>query len=106
MVQAAEEHGEWLVGLSGHMRDNGETRIDAEVTAEDEWVQHVHDIAEFTLFPRANSWYVGANIPGKPRVFMPYIGGLPAYIQRSAPVVKGERTGSALLCVDGPPPSW
>ncbi|HET8533491.1 MAG TPA: cyclohexanone monooxygenase, partial [Methylomirabilota bacterium] len=61
---------------------NGLTSIDPTVEAEDEWVQHVHDIASFTLFPMANSWYVGANIPGKPRVFMPYIGGVGVYRQK------------------------
>ena len=48
-------------------------------TAEDAWVQHTNEVADGTLYPLANSWYVGANIPGKPRVFMPYVGGVTAY---------------------------
>ena len=45
----------------------------------DSWVQHNNEVADRTLYPLANSWYVGANIPGKPRVFMPYVGGISAY---------------------------
>ena len=53
--------------------------IEAEPAAEDAWVQHNNEVADRTLYPLANSWYVGANIPGKPRVFMPYVGGVTAY---------------------------
>ena len=49
--------------------------------AEDNWVAHVNEVAHGTLYPQANSWYMGANIPGKPRIFMPYIGGVGAYRQ-------------------------
>src|SRR5271154_1545669 len=62
-----------------HLRDRGLARIEAEQDAEDAWVQHNNDVADRTLYPLANSWYVGANIPGKPRVFMPYVGGVAAY---------------------------
>ena len=55
--------------------------IDADVAAEDEWVDHVSTVAAFTLYPEGNSWYMGANVPGKPRVFMPYIGGVGPYRQ-------------------------
>jgi cyclohexanone monooxygenase len=61
------------------MRAHKATSIDPDATAEDEWVEHVNAEAALTLFPQANSWYLGANIPGKPRVFMPYIGGVGAY---------------------------
>jgi cyclohexanone monooxygenase len=57
-----------------HMRKNGFTRIEAEPAAQDRWVEHVAKVADRTLFPQANSWYMGANIPGKPRVFMAYVG--------------------------------
>ena len=53
----------------------GLAAVEATVEAEDAWVDHVNQLADATLFPRANSWYMGANVPGKPRVFMPYIGG-------------------------------
>ena len=52
---------------------------EAELEAEAKWVEHVNEVANSTLYPQANSWYVGANIPGKPRIFMPYVGGVEAY---------------------------
>ena len=61
------------------MRVNGFTRFNVEQQAEDAWVLHNNDIADSTLYPLANSWYVGANVPGKPRVFMPYVGGFDRY---------------------------
>ena len=57
----------------------GDADTDAEPDAEDKWVQHVNEVANSTLYPQANSWYVGANIPGKPRIFMPYVGGVETY---------------------------
>jgi hypothetical protein len=56
--------------------------IEATPAAQDAWVAHVNEVANFTLFPQANSWYMGRNIPGKPHVFMPYIGGLNLYIPK------------------------
>ena len=53
--------------------------IEAEQAHEDKWVDHVNEAANQTLYPVGNSWYVGANMPGKPRVFMPYVAGVPAY---------------------------
>jgi cyclohexanone monooxygenase len=53
--------------------------IEATSAAQDAWVAHVNEVADATIFPHANSWYLGANVPGKPRVFMPYIGGFPVY---------------------------
>ena len=61
------------------MREQGFTTIEATVAAEDGWVEHVNELAAATLMPRANSWYMGANVPGKPRVFMPYVGGVGVY---------------------------
>jgi cyclohexanone monooxygenase len=53
--------------------------MEASGQAEDKWVAHVNEVAQLTLYPQANSWYMGANIPGKPRIFMPYIGGVGVY---------------------------
>ena len=53
--------------------------MEATKEAEDKWVAHVNEVAQQTLYPQANSWYMGANIPGKPRIFMPYIGGVGVY---------------------------
>ena len=62
-----------------HMRDEGLAVIEPDRAAEDEWVDHVQEVAYRTLFPQANSWYMGTNIPGKPRIFMPYIAGVGRY---------------------------
>ena len=61
------------------MRKGGFETIEASQEAQDRWVAHVNEVAHMTLYPQANSWYMGANIPGKPRVFMPYIGGVGVY---------------------------
>jgi cyclohexanone monooxygenase len=74
MINSIEQHVEWITGCVAYMRDNGLTRIAADADAQEAWVAHVRRVADKTLFPRAASWYMGANIPGKPRVFMPYIG--------------------------------
>jgi cyclohexanone monooxygenase len=79
MILAIEQHMDWIADCIRHMESKGYTRIDADEAAERDWVQHVYDVAHGTLYPRANSWYVGANIPGKPRVFMPYVGGFEGY---------------------------
>jgi cyclohexanone monooxygenase len=55
--------------------------MEAAIDAEDKWVAHVNEVAYTTLYPQANSWYMGANVPGKPRIFMPYIGGVGLYGQ-------------------------
>ena len=56
--------------------------MEAEAQPQAEWVRHVNEAADRTLYPKANSWYVGANIPGKPRVFLPYAGGFNVYRRR------------------------
>jgi len=61
------------------MAEHGVQQIDPDLEAQDAWVDHVNEIANFTLFPKDNSWYLGANVPGKPRVFMPYIAGVGPY---------------------------
>jgi cyclohexanone monooxygenase len=79
MIVAIEQHTDWIVECLRHLRDSGMQRIEATEQAEADWVQHVNVVADSTLYPKANSWYVGANIPGKPRVFMPYVGGYERY---------------------------
>ncbi|MDB5488872.1 MAG: cyclohexanone monooxygenase, partial [Reyranella sp.] len=74
----------------------GKTVIEPVPEAQEAWVGHVGDVSNITLRSTCSSWYVGANIPGKPRVFMPYIGGLPAYIQACETVVKNGYEGFAL----------
>jgi cation diffusion facilitator CzcD-associated flavoprotein CzcO len=79
MVMAIEQHVDWVAECLSFMGANGLDVLEATVEAEDAWVDHVNQLANATLFPRANSWYMGANVPGKPRVFLPYVGGFPQY---------------------------
>ncbi|MGB6454400.1 MAG: NAD(P)/FAD-dependent oxidoreductase [Streptosporangiaceae bacterium] len=76
MVVSIEQHVEWVSNCIAYLRKAGCTTIDAAAAAEDRWVHHVAEVASVTLFPRADSWYMGANVPGKPRTFLPYIGGV------------------------------
>ncbi|MHA6730246.1 flavin-containing monooxygenase [Devosia sp. A369] len=79
VVVSIEEHVDWISACLAHMRDNDYTLIDVDQSAEDDWVAHVNEVAAGTLFHMAASWYLGANIPGKPRIFMPYAGGVGNY---------------------------
>ena len=79
MVVGIEHHVEWICDCLEHLRRHGLASIDAGKAAEDRWVEHVNQAADKTLFPRANSWFLGANIPGKPRVFMPYVAKIGVY---------------------------
>jgi cyclohexanone monooxygenase len=82
MVLSIEQHVDWIAGALASMAERGLTRIEASEEAQDEWVAHVNEVADSTLVGQANSWYIGANVPGKPRVFMPYIGGVGPYAER------------------------
>jgi cyclohexanone monooxygenase len=84
MVVASEQHVDWIGACLSWLRAHGLTTIEATQEAQDAWVEHVNQIAEGTMYTATacNSWYLGANIPGKPRVFMPYVRGLPAYIEK------------------------
>ena len=74
----------WIADFVEYCTEHGLTCVEADVEAQDAWVDHVNEVAVGTMFTAAscNSWYNGSNIEGKPRVFLPYVGGLPAYIQR------------------------
>jgi cyclohexanone monooxygenase len=79
VVHSIETHVDWLMKLMSRAKTDGVNTIEATPEHEGQWVAHVNDAANQTLYPVANSWYLGANIPGKPRVFMPYVAGVPAY---------------------------
>ena len=79
MVVGIEHHVEWISDCLVHMRNKKLQSIDATREAEDRWVDHVNATANKTLLPLANSWFLGANIPGKPRVFMPYAAKIGVY---------------------------
>jgi cyclohexanone monooxygenase len=81
MIVSIEQHVDWIADCIAWMRDRGLEAMEANKDAEDRWVAHVNEVAHTTLYPQANSWYMGANIPGKPQIFMPYIGGVGAYRQ-------------------------
>ena len=81
MIVSIEQHVDWIADCLRYMRDSGLDTMEAAVDAEDKWVAHVNEVAWTTLYPQANSWYMGANVPGKPRIFMPYIGGVGPYRQ-------------------------
>jgi cyclohexanone monooxygenase len=79
MPVSIEQHVDWIADCITYAHERGSDVIEAAADAEDRWVEHVNEIANDTLMPLANSWYVGANVPGKPRVFTPYIGGVGEY---------------------------
>jgi cation diffusion facilitator CzcD-associated flavoprotein CzcO len=82
MPVSIEQHVEWISKLIEDMAERGQTVVEADPKAEADWVAHVNELAEQTLYMLADSWYLGANIPGKPRVFMPYPGGVGVYREK------------------------
>jgi cyclohexanone monooxygenase len=96
MIVSIEQHVDWITDCVEYMRSHDQDTIEASVEAQDAWVDHVNMVANFTLFPQANSWYVGANVVGKPRVFMPYIGGLMMYTQKCNEVAANGYEGFVL----------
>jgi cyclohexanone monooxygenase len=96
MIQAIEQHVDWLVDCIGHMHDIGASTIEARIEDEDAWVEHVNEVSKVSLRSTCSSWYVGTNIPGRPRVFMPYIGGFPIYVQKCNEVMSNGFDGFLL----------
>lgn len=95
MLMSIEQHVEWIAACIAAMRENGHGRIEATPQAQTEWVGRVREIADGTLFPTCNSWYLGANIPGKKRVFMPYVG-CPPYRETCDRIAREGYAGFAL----------
>ena len=95
MLVSIEQHVDWIARCIGYLREHRLAAIEATQRAEDEWVAHVNAVAGETLYPTCNSWYLGANVPGKPRVFMPYVG-FPPYVERCDEVAAGGYEGFAL----------
>jgi cyclohexanone monooxygenase len=79
MLVSIEQHVEWTTDVIQWMTERDLEVLNPDLDAQDAWVDHVNEVANFTLFPQGNSWQVGANVPGKPRVFMPYIAGVGVY---------------------------
>ncbi|MBX3526580.1 MAG: NAD(P)/FAD-dependent oxidoreductase [Rhodoblastus sp.] len=96
VIRAIEHHVDWLSNCFDYLRRENIACIEADEHAQDAWVQHVNQLADRTLFPRTPSWYIGADIPGKPKVFMPYAGGLPAYREHADRVAQNGYEGFRL----------
>jgi cation diffusion facilitator CzcD-associated flavoprotein CzcO len=97
MPVAIEQHVEWISDCIAYMRERGLERIEPKPEAMDDWVEHVNAAANATLLPQAkHSWYLGANVPGKPRVFMPYAGGMAHYRGICADVAAKDYEGFVL----------
>ena len=96
MPVAIEQHVDFISDIVVHLRDNDLDLIEANLDALDAWVEHVNELAKPTMFMQANSWYLGANIPGKPRVFMPYCGGVGTYRQHCDNVMANGLEGFQL----------
>ncbi len=96
MAVSIEQHVEWISACLDDLRRNGFDTIEPTETAEAGWVKHNNEFADLTLMPSANSWYMGANVPGKPRVFLPYVGGVDTYRQICNEVVEREYLGFEL----------
>jgi cyclohexanone monooxygenase len=93
MIASIEHHVDWIADILGYMRQNGLERAEATADAQAAWTQEVAMVADRTLYPRANSWYMGANVPGKPRVFLAYVGGLDIYMDRCAKIADQDYSG-------------
>jgi cyclohexanone monooxygenase len=96
VVVSVEQHVEWIAACIEYLGARGLNRIEAQPEAQEKWVAHVNEIASRTLFPKANSWFMGANIPGKPRVFMPYVGGVGKYAEICRNVAANDYEGFTL----------
>jgi len=95
MLPSIEHHVEWISDCIAHVRERQGKAIEANADAESAWVAHVNEVAETSIYPKCNSWYLGANVEGKKRVFMPYLG-VPPYIEKCAEVVADDYAGFSL----------
>jgi len=92
MLPSIEQHVDFIADCIAYMRERELRCVEADSEAENLWVAHVNEVADTTLFPRCNSWYLGANVPGKPRVFLPLVG-FPDYVAKCEEVVERDYEG-------------
>jgi cyclohexanone monooxygenase len=102
MIVSIEQHVDWITDCLAWMRDRDLDTMEATKQAEDNWVTHVNEVAHTTLYPQANSWYMGANIPGKRQIFMPYIGGVGVYRQICNDVAAKRYEGFTMTAAERP----
>jgi cation diffusion facilitator CzcD-associated flavoprotein CzcO len=95
MLPSIEQHVEWISDCIQYMNEHQHRTIDPQPSAENEWVEHVNEVAGASVYPGCNSWYLGANVEGKTRVFMPYLG-VPPYVEKCNQVVADGYQGFAL----------
>ena len=98
MLVAIEQHVDWIGDCISYLNEHNLKSIEPSEQAEQDWIAHVNDVAEGTMYttPSCNSWYLGANIPGKPRIFMPYVGGYPQYRERCEAAAANDYDGFQL----------
>ncbi|MGH7383816.1 MAG: flavin-containing monooxygenase [Candidatus Rokuibacteriota bacterium] len=96
MIVSIEQHVDWIADCLTYLGRHGRATIEPTADAQEAWVRHVNEVGHMTLYPLAPSWYMGANIPGKPRIFMPYIGGVGVYRQKCDEVAAKGYAGFTL----------
>jgi cyclohexanone monooxygenase len=96
MMVSIEQHVDWIVRCIGYLREHGIAAIEPTEAQQEAWVAHVREVGDESLYPRARSWYMGANIPGKPRVLLPYVGGVGRYREICDGVAEGGYAGFIL----------
>jgi cyclohexanone monooxygenase len=96
MIVSIEQHVDWIADCVAYLRARDRGVIEATGEAEDAWVAHVNEVGHMTLYPLARSWYMGANVPGKPRIFMPYVGGVGVYREKCDAVAAAGYAGFRL----------
>jgi cyclohexanone monooxygenase len=96
MMVSIEQHVEWIARCIEYLREHGLGSIEPSAAQEDAWMEHHRVVGDASLYPRAKSWYMGANIPGKPRVLLPYVGGVGAYREICEAVAERQYEGFLL----------
>ena len=96
MLLAIEQHTDWIMDCLDHLAQNGFDRVEAGQQAQEDWTEHSREVAEATLMPVADSWYVGANVAGKPRVYMPYFGGFERFWKTCTDIARDGYRGFTL----------
>lgn len=96
MLPTIEHHVEWIADCVNYLRKHNFKEIEADLKSQDDWVTHGNEVASKTLRYTCSSWYLGTNVPGKPRIFMPYTGGMPTYREKCEAVVEAGYEGFIL----------